>query len=302
MPSVANDRLAVGLGLGAALLWSTAATAFKLTLARLDLFQVLFWSVLIACVCLAVIVGATGRWERLRQQTGADWLRPALLGLLNPLAYYLILFEAYSRLPAQVALALNYSWPIALMLLSVPLLRHRIRPVDGLAALVCYGGVIVVSLPGGAGADLPVDGTGILLALGSTLVWAGYWLARTGERGDPVIGLLQSVLVALPCTAVACVVASEPAWPGPAALAGVAWIGLFEMGITFLVWLQALRHASSAARVALLIYVSPFLSLVFVHFVVGEAIRVATLVGLALIIGALLLQQLAPRPDAARPV
>jgi drug/metabolite transporter (DMT)-like permease len=65
------------------------------------------------------------------------------------------------------------------------------------------------------------------------------------------------------------------------------------MGITFLVWLQALRHASSAARVALLIYLSPFLSLVFIHFIVGEPIRNATLAGLVLIVAALLFQQLA---------
>ena len=299
MAAAGNDRLAVTLGLCAALLWSTAATAFKLTLAHLDRFQVLFWSVLIASGCLGLITAISGRWPLLRRQAGADWLRAGLLGLLNPFAYYLVLFEAYSRLPAQVALALNYSWPIALMLLSVPLLRHRLRRIDALAALICYGGVLVVALPEAAGLTLPMDTTGILLALGSTLVWAGYWAARTGDRADPVISLFLSFSIALPCTAVACAIFSSFVPAQPAALAGTVWIGLFEMGITFLVWLQALRHASSAARVALLIYLSPLVSLVLIHFIVGEAIRTATLLGLALIIGALLLQQLAPRPEPA---
>jgi hypothetical protein len=238
-----------------------------------------------------VVVTLTGKWPLLRGQTRAGWRRAALLGLLNPLAYYLILLEAYDRLPGQIALAVNYSWPIALILLSVPLLRHRISRTDGLAALICYGGVVVVSLPGGTGGDLDV--AGLMLALGSTLVWSGYWVARTGDRGDPAVGLFQSFLVALPFAAILCATTSTVVPVSLAALGGAVWVGLFEMGITFLVWLQALRHASSAARVALLIYLSPFLSLVFIHFIVGEPIRNATLAGLVLIVAALLFQQLA---------
>ena len=36
------------------------------------------------------------------------------MGLLNPVAYYLILFKAYTILPAQVAQPLNMIWPIVL--------------------------------------------------------------------------------------------------------------------------------------------------------------------------------------------
>ena len=33
-------------------------------------------------------------------------------GFLNPFLYYIILFKAYSLLPAQEALSLNYTWPL----------------------------------------------------------------------------------------------------------------------------------------------------------------------------------------------
>jgi drug/metabolite transporter (DMT)-like permease len=286
-----DNRLAVAFGFAAALLWSTVATAFKLTLAHLDVFQLLFWAVLTACLCLGAAAAGTGRLPLLRRQTRADWLRAGLLGLLNPLAYYLILLEAYARLPGQIALAVNYSWPIALILLSVPLLRHRIGRIDAVAALICYGGVLVVSLPGGADAGARFDAAGLVLALGSTFVWAGYWIARAGQRDDPIVGLFMSFIVALPCAALLCGLASGLSPPPAAGLAGAVWVGLFEMGITFVVWLQALRLASSAAKVALLVYVSPFLSLIFIHHILGEPLRAATLVGLCLIIGALLLQQ-----------
>ena len=62
------------------------------------------------------------------------------------------------------------------------------------------------------------------------------------------------------------------------------------MGLTFVLWLTALRWSRSATWVAQLIYLAPFLSLLFLHLVIGEPIAPSTPVGLALIIGALLCQ------------
>jgi drug/metabolite transporter (DMT)-like permease len=66
------------------------------------------------------------------------------------------------------------------------------------------------------------------------------------------------------------------------------------MGLAFVLWLSALRLTASTARVANLIFLSPFLSLLFIHYLVGEEILPSTLVGLALIMGGLLVQRLAP--------
>jgi drug/metabolite transporter (DMT)-like permease len=38
----------------------------------------------------------------------------AITGALNPFGYYLILFKAYSLLPAQLAQPLNMIWPVTL--------------------------------------------------------------------------------------------------------------------------------------------------------------------------------------------
>ena len=59
------------------------------------------------------------------------------------------------------------------------------------------------------------------------------------------------------------------------------------MGFTFVIWLTALKLAENTSRVANLIFLSPFLSLVFIQFVLGESVRPATLGGLALIVGGL---------------
>ena len=77
-------------------------------------------------------------------------------------------------------------------------------------------------------------------------------------------------------------------WQG---LAGGIYIGIFEMGITFVLWLNALKYSATTAKVSNLIYLSPFISLIFIHFTVGETITAYTLSGLTLIVVGILLQQ-----------
>jgi drug/metabolite transporter (DMT)-like permease len=62
------------------------------------------------------------------------------------------------------------------------------------------------------------------------------------------------------------------------------------MGITFLFWLRALQLATSTDRVSNLVYLAPFLSLVFVHFILGEPVYFTTPAGLLLIITGILIQ------------
>ena len=76
---------------------------------------------------LGILSVFTGKFNALRSFHRKDILFSALMGLLNPVAYYLILFKAYTILPAQVAQPLNMVWPIVLVLLSMPILGQRIK-------------------------------------------------------------------------------------------------------------------------------------------------------------------------------
>ncbi|UCF43599.1 MAG: EamA family transporter, partial [Planctomycetota bacterium] len=78
--------------------------------------------------------------------------------------------------------------------------------------------------------------------------------------------------------------------PGLYGMLGAVYVGLFEMGITFLSWLKALKLSKTTAHVANLIYLVPFLSLVVIYFVVGEKILVSTLIGVLFIVGGIVLQ------------
>ena len=108
---------------------------------------------------------------------------------MNPCAYYVVLFEAYDRLPAQIAQPLNYTWAITLAILAWPVLGQRLtaRTLSGI--LLSYAGVVVLLTQGRLDARPQLDWTGVALALASTIVWAGYWLMNTRVHIDP-IGLM----------------------------------------------------------------------------------------------------------------
>ncbi len=140
----------------------------------------------------------------MRALSAHDWLRLGALGLLNPFLYYLILFEAYARLPAQIAQPLNYTWAITLALLAVPILRQRMTLRMFFGMLVSYGGVTILLSQGRLDGFASVDTFGVVLALGSTLVWATYWLATVRTREDPLVMMTASFAVGAFAVGVAC--------------------------------------------------------------------------------------------------
>lgn len=286
-----DQKKATRYGLATVAMWSTVASAFKLSLAHLTPPQLLLYASLTSCVVLAAILAVRGRLGGLGRLTRAQWKRSLLLGALNPFLYYSVLFAAYDLLPAQEAQPLNYTWAITLSLLAVPLLGQKLRGRDLAALLLGYGGVVVIATHGDVLGLRFASPVGVALALGSTVIWALYWILGTKDDRDPVVGLLANFLCSLPLTFLAVLCFSDP-WPVDwAGIAGAAYVGVFEMGLAFVTWLTALRCAENAARVANLIFLSPFLSLVLIHFFVGEAILPSTLIGLVLILAGLGVQR-----------
>lgn len=291
MERLSRQKLAYIYGLGTVLIWSTVASAFKIALKDLDHYQLLLAADVVSILTLLVILACQGRLGLVRALTPGEVLRNCGLGVLNPFLYYLVLFKAYSLLPAQVAQPLNYTWAITLSLLSVPFLGQKLSRRDLAAICVSYLGVVVLSTQGNiTGFDFG-NPLGVGLALGSTLIWALYWIGNTKNGTDPVLALLLNFSAALPLILGATLIFSAlPAWDNPG-LPAAAYVGVFEMGVSFVLWLMAMRLTESTARIGNLIFLSPFLSLALIHAILGETIHATTFAGLALILAGNLLGQ-----------
>lgn len=279
----------------AVFMWSTVASAFKLTLDHLDFIQLLFYSTLTSWIVLLIIILIQGKWTELRKTGRKDFLRSAKLGFLNPFLYYLVLFKAYSLLPAQEAQPLNFTWPLILALLSIPLLKQKITYLSIFALFVSFSGVFIISTQGDILGFNFTDPTGAFLAMGSGIIWALFWIYNMRDPRDEVIKLFFNFLIGWILTIIPFLLYTDLSLPPLSGSLGSIYVGLFEMGITFVVWMRALKYSKTTSQVGNLIYASPFISLIFIHFFVGEEILIPTVVGLVFIVSGIVIQQSSSR-------
>lgn len=280
--------------------WSTVATAFKLTLRHIDPLPLILYSCVFSAVTLFVIAAIQGKLTSLRMLTVRQYLIAMFLGLLNPALYYFVLFNAYDRLPAQQAMTINYSWPVMLVILSAVFLKQVIFRLEMVAIGVAYIGVVVIATGGKFDGLYFSDSLGTVFAILSTGIWAAYWLLNVKSNIDPVVNLLIGFSFAVPVllVVIAIISAIEPgasllSLPNIYAIAGAGYIGLFEMGITFVLWSTALKLSETTAKISGLIFFTPFLSLLVIALLVGEKISPATIVGLTIVLVGIALQKYA---------
>lgn len=274
--------------ISAILLWSTVATAFKVALEYLSPEELLLYSSIVSFVTFYLIISIRGRMDEAFSLFREKPISIVAISLLNPLSYYLLLFHAYDTLPAQSALAINYTWGIVLPFLSVPLLGHRLGVSDIVGAILCYLAVLVVAT-GGDPLSLKFDSPqGVLCALGSTLSWSIYWIALVKFGKSSEVVLLCSFAIAIPLMILYMVIADIPvSLPDIRGTLSAVYVGLFEMGITFVLWGEALRRTDSVSTISTLIYMTPILSLFFIHSIVGEKIGFSTILAIFMILAGL---------------
>jgi drug/metabolite transporter (DMT)-like permease len=271
--------------------WSTVPTAFKISLGELDVLPMLTIAALTSTSVLFVIVLAQNKTNLIKKSTGKEILSSAVLGFINPFFYYLILLRAYQLLPAQVAQPLNMIWPIILVFLSGPLLRQKIEKKSYMALFISFIGVYIISSQGNLFSPGQTNLPGVLLATGSSIFWAFYFILNVRDSRDEAVKLLLNFLFGSAYLVAAMTITGS--WNINIEFRGLAasvYVGIFEMGITFLFWLKALQLATTTDKVSNLVYLAPFLSLVFVHFILKEPVYYTTPAGLVLIICGILIQ------------
>ncbi|MBD5274931.1 MAG: DMT family transporter [Bacteroides sp.] len=276
----------------AVLSWATVATAFKIALQHLTVYNMLFIATVTATVIYTVMMTVEGKWGALLRIPKKVALEALALGLLNPTVYYMILFQAYDMLPAQAAQPVNYAWPIFLVIMLAVFNRERIPWRKYIGMAISVGGVVCISM-GGGGVEGRLSAAGIGMALLSAVLWGVYWMVN--ERLKNKLDTTSALFLGF---AVGSVVLGVGGWISGAievgsragVLSGI-YIGCFEMGIPFLAFGMALRTTKNPALVNQMCYLSPFLSLFLISMILCEKIAPATYAGLALIVAGLVYNQ-----------
>jgi len=272
--------------------WSTVATAFKIALREYDFIQLIFYASIVTLVVLLVFLLIKGKVHLLREQSKKQIFNSALLGALNPLVYYLVLFKAYSLLPAQLAQPLNMVWPITLALFSVPLLGQKLSWKSVLALFISFIGVVVISSQGGIKGFNNTNWFGVFLAVGSSIAWALYWIFNVRDARNQLVKLFTNFGFGVIYLAIIVALFSDFNLELGEGFYAILYVGVFEAGLTYILWMKAMELSTNTAKIGNLVFLAPFVSLIFIHFILKENIYITTFIGLVFIVGGILVQQL----------
>jgi drug/metabolite transporter (DMT)-like permease len=275
----------------AVLMWSTVGSAFKLTLDYLSPIQMLLYASFVSIIVLFIILLIQKKIPLLLSSKPREIFHSALNALLNPFLFYIVLFFSYDMLLTQEAMVINFTWPLPLTLLSILILKQKISWKSVMAITISFIGIVVIATRGDFQTLKFENPAGVALALSSTLVWSFFWIVNMRDKRDEVIKLFLNFFFGflyILLTSVILGILIIPPWK---AVAGVLYIGIFEMGVAYVFWLKGLQLSATTAKVSNLLFLAPFISLVLINLIVGEQLLWSTFAGLAFIIVGIVIQR-----------
>lgn len=272
--------------------WSTSASAFKISLGYTDIIHLLFYSSTTAAIALSIVNIIRQTSFKATFHKRKNILTSIILGLLNPFLYYIILFKAFALIPAQQAQPLNFVWPLMIVFLSILLLKQKIKKHNILALLISFLGVIVISTKGSFNLSTIDNPLGVFLAIFSSLIWATFFILNLKDERDELEKLNLSFISGSMFSFILLITTNSSLASNYQALLGGIYIGLFEMALAFFFWSKALKYSVNTAKVSNLIFLTPFLSLLCINYLVRENITFSTFIGLSLIIAGISIERL----------
>lgn len=285
-----NETKATFFALLAVLLWSTVATAFKLALRELHFLHLLSIASYTSTLVFLLFLIIKGQLKATFAISRKLWLFSAISGLLNPFLYYIVLLSAYSLLPAYMAQPLNYTWPIVLVLFSAWLLKQSLKPISLVAFFLSLTGVFFISYSNNnneQGANL----WGVVLATGSSIIWSLYWIVNIKDKRTPLQKLFLNFLFGSIYISFLLLLLKFPFPRWNYSYLAAIYTGLFEMGVTFLLWMLALSYSSRSDNISIYIFLSPILSLIFIGTILKEQITFMAIAGfLCILLGIVIIK------------
>lgn len=194
-------------------------------------------------------------------------------------------FMSTKYLPIGTAVSLRYMAPIFAAIFAVFLLKEHVKPLQWVFFSLAFAGVIVLK-----GFDAQLDGYGLILifisAIFSGLVYVV--ISKIGKRDHPVVVVNYFMVI----STIVGGVLSINNWITPV---GIEWLLLFGLGMFGYfgqVFMTKAFQIASTNQVAPLKYLEVIFTVLFGVFIFSEVYTLWSLLGIAMIIIALILNAL----------
>lgn len=269
--------------------FGTVATASKLLMNELDAVYVLFFSFLAATLFLGIYNWKKGYLKELCRLPLTVILRMAIIGSLGVFLYNYFLLLGTDLLNAQTAFVINELWPALIIIFSCWILKEKMNLGKACAVAFSFLGILVVTTDGDILSFSISSPLGALYALIAACFYGLYCTLNKKEQYDKNLAVFVSYAAGTVVSFVLVLIQGTLSIPTPVQAFGMAYNGIICNAFPYLTWALALQIGNTAV-IANFAYLSPFISLLVTHFVLGEDITAYSVLGLVLIVTGIVLQ------------
>ncbi|MDD7885721.1 DMT family transporter [Flavivirga sp. 57AJ16] len=193
-----------------------------------------------------------------------------------------LFFMSTKYLPIGTAVSLRYMAPIFAAIFAVFLLHEKVKSWQWLFFAIAFGGVLVLK-----GFDAELNSYGLLLACISAIFSGLVYItiSKIGKRDHPVVVVNYFMVISV----IVGGVLSINNWVTPL---GIEWLLLFGLGVFGYfgqIYMTKAFQAASTNQVAPLKYLEVIYTVLFGVFIFSEVYTFWSLLGIAFIIGGLVL-------------
>lgn len=277
-------------------MWSSAFTAARIIVQDAPPLMALSARFLLSGIIGVALARMLGQTWRL---TPAQWRATLVFGLCQNALYLGMNFVAMQTVEASLAAIIASAMPLLVALIGWVFLRERL-PWLGIAGLL--GGFVGVAvIMGGRLGGTGADPYGMALCVTAALALAvATQMVRGAASGGNVLMIVGLQMLVGAVLLVGPALAFETyavVWSGKL-VAAFLYVTLVPGLAATLVWFLLVQRIG-AVRAATFHFLNPFLGVAVAALVLGEALRVADVVGVVIVMAGILAVQLARAPRAA---
>ncbi len=287
------DFRAITMGLAFAIMWSSAFTSARIIVASAPPLTALSIRFLISGLLGVIIALMLKQSWRL---TRAQWRATIIFGICQNALYLGLNFVAMQTIEASLAAIIASTMPLLVALAGWIIFGERLTP---LAIIGLIGGVIGVSIIMGTRLQGGVDMYGLILCIGGVIALTFATLAVRGATSGGnflmVVGLQMLVGSAALSVAAAATETIQIAWSWQL-IAAFVYTTLIPGLAATLVWFMLVGRIG-ATRAATFHFINPFFGVAIAALMLGEALRINDMIGVAVIMAGILAVQMSKQKN-----
>lgn len=271
------------LALICVVLWALLAPTAKLATKNLDNHQFLFFSSLVSFLALLTSCVFYKKIHYLKKYTFKELLYISFLGLLGTYIYYLFLYLGYEKAKGIEVLAIQYTWPILIVVFSFFILKEKINLKKILSIILGFLGVLIVISKGDL---LSINITNIEVITFVFLGASSFALFSVLSKRLTYESISLTTLYFLVSTVasfISMLYYSEFIFPSLNEYFSILLNGVFINGFSYLLWIKALK-LSDASYLAPFIFITPVLSAIYLIVLFDEPIYFSYFIGMVCVI------------------